>query len=121
MKPDRHTGIKINEMGCDAVTGEFVLVINCRCTLPHETAAAFGATHDDGCLMKPCEGLVFQMDGTRVAGWDCRDVFARDLQPVPADTASDIRQQMTARLEADRRKHKAANFRGGGRRRTRRW
>ncbi len=112
MKPDRHTGLHINDVGTDAATGEFILVINCRCTLPHGTTVDYQASHADGCLMKPSEGLVFTTDGPRVTGWGCHEVFDRDLVPAPAATAEDIKRQMHERLEKDRKKTKAKNFKG---------
>lgn len=112
MKPDRHTGLHINDVGRDATTGEFVMVINCRCTIPHGNTTEYQASHGDGCLMKPSEGLVMETDGERLTGWGCYDVFARTLEPVPAERAEDLKRQMHERLETDRKRTKAANFKG---------
>jgi len=114
MKPDRHLGLSIHDIGTDD-TGRHVLVINCRCTLPHADSASYQAAHDDGCLMKPSEGIVFEMEGDRVTGWGCHNIFDLSLTKVPPEKAADIKRQMEERLEKDRRMTKTKYFRRTGR------
>lgn len=111
MKPDRYAGLRVNEVGVDE-QGRHVLVINCQCTLPHANVAIYTATHDHGCLMRASEGIVFEMDGDRVTGWGCQNIFDRVLTAVPADKAADILRQMGERLERDRRdrRHRRAAY-----------
>ena len=58
--PDTHVGdFRINNILRDRATGEFVMLTNSVCTLPHDSPEAYRAFHADGCHFAPCEGLVF--------------------------------------------------------------
>jgi hypothetical protein len=111
MKPDRHVGLEINEVGVDP-HGVYVLVTNCRCQLPHDSPEAYREHHSDGCLMKPWEGLVFEMSGNAITRWGMEILTRRPLAPVPAEKADDIKRQMFEIMEKDRKKRKAENFKG---------
>lgn len=115
MKPDRYTGLKVNDVGLDPKTNEYVLVINCRCTLRHATTADYQADHADGCLMAPSEGLVFvtaaNTAGPTVLTWGPQDITARTLSAVPEEVAKTIKDQMLVMIEAERKKAKARRLR----------
>lgn len=112
MKPDRFAGLKINEVGVDQGTKEFVLVTNCICSLPHDTQEAYNASHDDGCLMVPFEGLVFTTLAGAVVTWNMQDIRDRVLVLADPEDAKKVKNQMDAILEEDRKREKVKNFKG---------
>jgi hypothetical protein len=113
MKPDRYAGLRTNEAGVDAATGETVLVTNCICSLPHKDTETYTDTHDEGCLMVPYEGLVFTLDAAGdVVTWRMQDIRGRQLTSAAAGVTAKLQTQMAAILEADRKRQKAENFRG---------
>lgn len=89
--------VKVNEIGRDALDGRYVLVTNGDCVLDHSTQDAYQKAHAaTGCQFRPCEGLVFEMDGTLLVSWSMENV--RDRELVPCNGAS-VRKQYEWRLE----------------------
>jgi hypothetical protein len=94
-------GVVTNDVGVDEDTGEFVLVTNGICVLPH-TTADFKAGHETNgghCCYKPYEGLVFETVAGAVKGWGIQEIASRRLVPAPADTAASIKTQMAEIME----------------------
>lgn len=115
MHPDRYVGLKCGEVGLLA-SGRYVLITNQICTLPHKTTAEYLEAHRDaGCLMRPWEGIVFEMVGDTVSDWGMRELTDGPITAVPPEKAEDIKRQMADQLERMRRQKKAENFRGKSR------
>lgn len=113
MKPDRYTGLRCGEVGYYQASDKYVVVTNCKCALPHETQEEYNASHANGCEMRPYEGLVVtaRLDGT-VVTWTMQDITGMELVRVTPEVAASVKDQIAARLEEDRKKDKAKNFKG---------
>jgi hypothetical protein len=81
-------GLKINDVIRDVKTGELVLLTNGICSLAHNTPAAYGLAHTDGCRYVPSEGLVFVGPADKLETWGMKDIQGREF--VKADDADAV-------------------------------
>lgn len=96
--------LKINELGVDTQTNEFVLVTNETCPF-----CETGMTHR-GCEFVPLEGFVFVTDGDRMKSWRMQIIRTRSLRRATDKEVAHVIPWFHARIEeianGDRRKKK---------------
>lgn len=80
--------LKINDVAVDTNTGELVLVTN-----------GIGGDAD----YKPCEGLVFVMEGQKMVTWGMQNIEARTFRKATDEERNNLMPQFEARCEEIRK------------------
>lgn len=100
--------VKINELGVDEDTGEYVLVTNGVCG--HCVEAEAKPHPAGGCRFVPFEGLVFEKDGDLLKSWSMKFIVTRRLRKATPTTTNYVMGWYEMRLEeiarGDRKKPK---------------
>lgn len=83
----------------DIATGEFVLLTNGTCSLPHDSTEAYRAGHSDGCRYLPFEGLVFTGTADDLTTWGMQTITKRKLAKADDADAAKVKAFYHQRIE----------------------
>lgn len=91
---------KMNDVLRDTTTGEFVILTNGICVLPHTTTEEYKKAHaTNGCRFKPYEGLVFVGPTDGLTTWSMKNIASRSFEKASDGDAAKVKEFYHKRLE----------------------